>query len=142
MVLVNPATTKRNKENLDNTPSKSDPKDAAVIAELVGRGFYSPYQPKDPVFQRLNVLARVRDRIDRDFTRVKNCIHGWLDVYFPEYISVFKDPFIPRSIATLHQCSTPEDLKELSPQEIVDKWLHKGCGAPVVLEACGRQLNF
>jgi transposase len=46
VVLVNPATTKRNKENRDNTPSKSDPKDAAVIAELVGRGFYSPYEPR------------------------------------------------------------------------------------------------
>lgn len=34
VVLVNPATTKRNKENRDNCPSKSDPKDALVIADL------------------------------------------------------------------------------------------------------------
>jgi hypothetical protein len=40
VVLVNPATTKRNKENRDNSPSKSDPKDALVIAGIVSRGYY------------------------------------------------------------------------------------------------------
>ncbi|WP_246314742.1 IS110 family transposase, partial [Paenibacillus foliorum] len=40
VVLVNPATTKRNKENRDNSPSKSDPKDALVIADIVSRGYY------------------------------------------------------------------------------------------------------
>jgi transposase len=33
--LVNPVTTKRNKVNRDNCPSKSDPKDALVIAETI-----------------------------------------------------------------------------------------------------------
>ncbi|WP_235560955.1 IS110 family transposase [Bacillus sp. FJAT-28004] len=32
VVMVKPATTKRNKENRDNSPSKNDPKDALVIA--------------------------------------------------------------------------------------------------------------
>jgi transposase len=43
VVLVNPATTKRNKENRDNSPSKSDPKDALVIADVVCRGYYYDY---------------------------------------------------------------------------------------------------
>jgi transposase len=68
--------------------------------------------------------------MDQDLTRIKNRIHGWLDVYFPEYISVFKDPFISRSIATLHQCPTPEDLKELSPEDVVDMWATQGMQRP------------
>lgn len=130
VVLVNPATTKRNKENRDNTPSKSDPKDAAVIVDMVGRGYYTPYEPRDPLFQRLNVLVRARDRIDRDLTRIKNRIHGWLDVYFPEYISVFKNPFTPRSIATLNQFPTPEDLKGLSLNDVLDGWTRQGMRRP------------
>ena len=43
VVMVNPATTKRNKENRDNCPSKNDPKDALVIADVVSRGFYYEY---------------------------------------------------------------------------------------------------
>ncbi|SFF37209.1 Transposase [Paenibacillus catalpae] len=43
VVMVNPATTKRNKENRDNSPSKNDPKDALTIADSVSRGFYYEY---------------------------------------------------------------------------------------------------
>lgn len=130
VVMVNPATTKRNKENRDNTPSKSDPKDAEVIADVIGRGYYIPYDRKDPLFQRLNFLAKVRDRADRDLTRIKNRIHGWLDVYFPEYITVFKDPFVPRSLATLHQCPTPGDLRGLSAEDVVNRWAKQGMRRP------------
>ncbi len=130
VVLVNPATTKRNKENRDNTPSKSDPKDAEIIADLIGRGYYTPYDRKDPLFQRLNFLAKVRDRIDRDLTRIKNRIHGWLDTYFPEYLTVFKDPFVPRSLATLHQCPTPGELQGLSVEEVIDRWAKQGMRRP------------
>uniref|UniRef100_UPI004037E590 IS110 family transposase n=1 Tax=Alicyclobacillus tolerans TaxID=90970 RepID=UPI004037E590 len=122
VVLVNPATTSRNKENRDNTPSKSDPKDAAIIADLVSRGYYSPYRPKKGSLQRINILVRARERIVRDMTRTKNRIYGWLDVYFPEYLRVFKDPFCRRSLATLRQMPTPTDVKELSAQEVVQKW--------------------
>ncbi len=41
VVLVNPATTKRNKDNWGNSPAKNDPKNAAVIADLVGGGYYT-----------------------------------------------------------------------------------------------------
>jgi transposase len=41
-VNINPHLVKKNKENHDNTPSKSDPKDALVIADMVKNGYYSP----------------------------------------------------------------------------------------------------
>ncbi|MFU1794919.1 IS110 family transposase [Paenibacillus azoreducens] len=41
-VLVNPHLVKKNKENRDNTPSKSDHKDALVIADMIKNGYYSP----------------------------------------------------------------------------------------------------
>lgn len=41
VVLVNPHLVKKNKENRDNTPSKSDKKDALVIADMVKNGHIS-----------------------------------------------------------------------------------------------------
>ena len=41
VVLVNPHLVKKNKENRDNTQSKSDIKDALVIADMVKNGYYS-----------------------------------------------------------------------------------------------------
>ncbi|MEJ9233382.1 IS110 family transposase, partial [Peribacillus butanolivorans] len=41
VVTVNPHLVKRNKENRDNTQSKSDKKDALVIADMVKNGYYA-----------------------------------------------------------------------------------------------------
>lgn len=41
VVTVKPHLVKRNKENQDNTQSKSDKKDALVIADMVKNGYYS-----------------------------------------------------------------------------------------------------
>src|SRR4051795_13726786 len=41
VVTVNPYHVKRNKENRDNTQSKSDKKDALVIADMVKNGYYA-----------------------------------------------------------------------------------------------------
>jgi transposase len=61
VVLVNPATTKRNKENRDNSPSKSDPKDALVNADVVSRGYYYEYTRQANVFQRLRTIMSDRE---------------------------------------------------------------------------------
>ena len=130
VVLVNPATTKRNKENRDNSPAKNDRNDAAVIADLVGRGYYAPYQFPAPIFARLQVLVKARERLVGDGTRLQNRLHGWLDVWFPEYASVFGDLVSPRSLATLHRFPTPADLHGLSPDQVVEDWRDQGMARP------------
>lgn len=91
VVIVNPMTTKRNKENRDNTPSKSDPKDALVIADVVGRGYYTPFTEEAEVFARLRILVRNRERWVVEETRIKNRITRWIDIRFPEYAAVLDD---------------------------------------------------
>ncbi|QYR22287.1 IS110 family transposase [Paenibacillus sp. sptzw28] len=90
VVLVNPATTKRNKENRDNCPSKSDPKDALVIADVVSRGYYYDYTRQATHFQRLRTIMSDREFWVANSVRLQNRIVRWLDIRFPEYASVFK----------------------------------------------------
>nr|WP_245772865.1 hypothetical protein [Paenibacillus catalpae] len=54
-------TTKRNKENRDNSPSKNGPKDAPTIADSVSRGFYYEYTHQSHEFQRLKTLMSDRE---------------------------------------------------------------------------------
>ena len=122
VVLVNPATTKRNKENRDNTPSKSDPKDALVIADVVSRGYYSDYKRQGHVFQRLKTIMSDREFWITNSVRLQNRIIRWLDIRFPEYPSVFKDWTCPRSMATLKEFPTPLDLQSLTVEEVIQRW--------------------
>ena len=57
VVMVNPYHTKRAKELDDNSPTKSDKKDAITIARLVRDGrYYEVYMPQD-TFAELRVLS-------------------------------------------------------------------------------------
>jgi transposase len=122
VVLVNPMTTKRNKENRDNSPSKNDPKDALVIADAVSRGFYTPFSPKDEAFRRIRVMVTNREHWVVKSGRIKNRIHRWLDIRFPEYRQAVDDIFSDRSLATLRRFPAPSDLLQLSPEQMVQIW--------------------
>lgn len=122
VVLVNPATTKRNKENRDNCPSKSDPKDALVIADVVSRGYCYEYTRQNQVFQKLRTMMSDREFWVAGSVRLQNRIVRWLDIRFPEYTSVFKDWTCKRSMATLKELLSPQDLASMSVTEIITRW--------------------
>jgi transposase len=63
VVTVNPHLVKRNKENRDNTQSKSDKKDALVIADMVKNCYYCFVRPTSESFEKLRVLISNRDVI-------------------------------------------------------------------------------
>ncbi|WP_214626561.1 IS110 family transposase [Paenibacillus agaridevorans] len=122
VVMVNPATTKRNKENRDNSPSKNDPKDALVIADAVSRGFYYEYKRQSLVFQRLRTMMSDREFWVSNSVRLQNRIVRWLDIRFPEYPSVFKDWTCKRSLATLKTFPCPRDLETYTVTDVIDSW--------------------
>ncbi len=122
VVLVNPHLVKKNKENRDNTPSKSDRKDALVIADMVKNGYYSFIRNTPEAFEDLRVFLSNRDSVVTRLVSAKNQIHRWVDVVFPELRQVFKNLMCRGSLATLRLFSTPEELKKLTPQDVVRGW--------------------
>ena len=123
---MNPVTTHRNKENRDNSPSKNDPKDALVIADVVSRGYYTNYVSQDASFERLKTLMSDREYWVKQSTSLGNRIIRWIDLYFPEFRQVFPDWTVLRSLASLHACPLPCDLKKLSIDEVIALWQKQG----------------
>jgi transposase len=122
VVLVNPHLVKKNKENRDNTQSKSDKKDALVIADMVKNGYYAFARSNSESFEKLRVLMSNRDVVVKRLVTAKNQIHRWVEIVFPELRQVFKDIMSKGAIATLRAFPTPGELRTLQPHEIVDKW--------------------
>jgi transposase len=122
VVLVNPHLVKKNKENRDNTPSKSDKKDALVIADMVKNGYYSFIRNAPEAFEELRVFLSNRDSVVTRLVSAKNQIHRWVDVVFPELRQVFKNLMCRGSLATLRLFPTPEELRKLTPQDVVRRW--------------------
>jgi len=114
VVMVNPYHTKRAKELDDNSPTKSDRKDALTIARLVREGrYYEVYMPHD-VYAELRVLSNTRIGLMRRQNALKNAITAVLDEYFPEIKEVFKCPLKGKaSLQIMKTCPFPALILEL-----------------------------
>ena len=122
VVTVNPHLVKKNKENRDNTQSKSDKKDALVIADMIKNGYYSFIRPTSEAFEILRVLMSNRDVIVKRLVSSVNQINRWVDIVFPELREVFKDVKGKGAIATLRLFPTPIELRSMKAQDIIDGW--------------------
>lgn len=122
VVLVNPHLVKKNKENRDNTPSKSDIKDALVIADMVKNGYYTIIKETSKVFLELRVLMVNRETIVHRLVSVKNHIHRWVDIVFPELRQVYKHLIGSGSLATLRLFPMPADLQKLTIRQVINGW--------------------
>ncbi len=122
VVLLNPHLVKKNKENRDNTPSKSDIKDTLVIADMVKNGYYAFVRSTSEEFEELLVLMANRDFIVKRLVSSINQINRWVDIVFPELRQVFKNITCVGSLATLRLFPTPAELRELMPQDIISQW--------------------
>jgi transposase len=120
VVMINPYHTKKAKELDDNSPTKSDKKDALTIAKLVKDGrYYEVYMPQD-VFAELRVLSTTRFSLMKRHNALKNTIKAVLDEYFPEIETVFKNPLKGKTaLQILKSCPFPALILELGEEEIL-----------------------
>lgn len=114
VVMVNPYHTRRAKELDDNSQTKNDKKDALTIAKLVKDGrYYVVYMPQD-IFAELRVLTNARISLMKRYNALKNTITAVLDEYFPEIVTVFKNPLKGKaSLQILKSCPFPALVLEL-----------------------------
>ena len=108
-VLMPTYTVKQSKEQYDQNPTKSDPKDALLIARLTSEGKYVKPIERDDIYQDIYSGYQIYDDIQKEINRVKNKIHVWNDKYFPELEHVYKIDSV--SIKPIYK-------KQLIPSEI------------------------
>jgi transposase len=105
--IVNPFHVKCSRELDDNSPTKNDRKDPKTIAMLVKDGRYRDvYIPAD-LYSELREAVSERERLQEQLIALSNQIHRWLDIRFPEFITVFKDWGGKTAQATLKHFPTP-----------------------------------
>jgi transposase len=134
-VTVNPHLVKKNKENRDNSRSKSDKKDALVIADMVKNGYYAFIRPTSEAFEKLRVLMSNRDMTVKRLVSAINQINRWVDIVFPELRQVFKDVKGKGAMATLRLFPTPQELRSMKAPDIVEGWKTQMKRQPGIIKA-------
>jgi transposase len=122
VVLVNPHHVNKSKEIEDNSQTKSDYKDAKVIADLVRNGNYSEPNLPTAAYANLRILMNLREKVVASQNQVKARIHNWFDRFFPEYPQVFKDWSGKASLMTLRKFPMPQEIALLGARGVLDHW--------------------
>ena len=131
VVAVNPMHVKKLKELDDNSQTKTDYKDAKIIAQLVKDARYSEPNLLTGVYEELRNAKKVREILNSDLTSCKNQVHNWLSRFFPEYQKVYKswesDSFISILRDYVFPCVISETKAEIIYENLPTK-LRKGAG--------------
>ncbi len=121
VVNVLPAHTSRSKELEDNSPLKTDAKDAGQIAKLVSMGIFVRFPFLQPPYVELRLLTVQRHRLTVEATRFKNRLQGVLDLAWPEFLTQFSGLHKRTPLAILERWPLPQDLLRAAPQTV---WRH------------------
>lgn len=118
VVMVSSLHVHQSKELDDNSPAKTDAKDAGVIASLVKDGRFSIPNMPEGIYADIRNLIRFRDQIVQERVRYTLRLQTLLDRYFPERAGVFKDVKGKASLATLKEYPFPEDINNADIEAI------------------------
>lgn len=129
VVLVNPYHVKRTKETEDNTPTKTDRKDARLIAKMARDGkFLTCMLPKGP-YADLRWLSQARRDKVLKLNAVVNQLHALLDQFFPEFPALFSKLLGMTPVGMLELCPFPSDVAQYSADELFEKLKARGIRA-------------
>ena len=119
LVAVNPYHVKQSKEIEDNSPSKTDRKDAGLIADLVWQGKFQHCILLEGDYAELRNLSVARSRQIKNLNSALNQLRAILDEYFPEYQAVFKYLTGNASLWVLRNVPFPKDVLKLNKEELI-----------------------
>ena len=131
VVTVNPFHVKKSKELDDNSQTKTDYKDAKVIAQLVKDARFASPNILHGVYEDLRNFKKIKEIVIKDLVACKNQIHNWLIRFFPEYHKVFKSWESQSFIHILRTYVYPEVISKYTPESLYEelpKKIKKGAG--------------
>ena len=127
VVLVKPLTTYHSRPLMKQDYSRTDPKDAFLIADNAQKGFYDTYRILSPGLEGLHQLSITYDKLWKDRIKAKQRLRALMETYFPEYLDAFSIA-TKTSLYLLEHYFLPHHFLNLNIEEegIVLKKLSKG----------------
>lgn len=123
--MIQPAHTHKAKELEDNSPGKTDDKDAGVIADLAIQGKGLKLIKTEGIYAELRYLTKFRQELVKDLTREINRLHRVMDVLFPELLCLSNGHISQGLMKLLREVSVPDKMLALGATGI-SKLLKQG----------------
>jgi transposase len=119
VLLVSPLTTYYSRSLINQDFSKTDPKDALVVATNARNGSYSEYRRFDPGVNALHRLSITYEKLAKDRQRSYARLRAFMQEVFPEYLSCLGVDILS-SFYLLKRYMLPREFKKLQVHEHED----------------------
>lgn len=136
VILLNPYQTNKFHQAMLKK-AKTDSIDALVIAGLLRSGCAASSYIPDEEIQSLRDLTRLKDGYLKDMKNYKRKAYSLLNLVFPEFLNLVKDPFNITCSQILSKYQTASDFKNARPKDLLkiarghqsnnydESWAHK-----------------
>lgn len=119
VLLVSPLITYKTRSTINNDFSKTDPKDAYLVAENAQGGKYNEYVSYSPEINKLHSLCITHDKLTKDRNRIILRLRAVMEAIFPEYLKCLNVE-IQTSLYLLGKYFLPEHFQKLDVDE--EEW--------------------
>jgi transposase len=118
VTLLNPFQTNKFHQAMMKK-AKTDSIDALVIAGLLRSGCAASSYIPDEDIQSLRELTRLKDGYLKDIKTYKRKAYSLLNLVFPEFLELVKDPFNISCTEILSKYQTAADFKNIRPKDLL-----------------------
>ena len=89
VVLVKPLTTHHSRPLMKQDFSRTDPKDAFLVADNAQKGYYDAFKVFSPDTEAAHLLSITYDKLWKDSAKARQRLRAFMETYFPEYLNAF-----------------------------------------------------
>lgn len=120
--LVNPQAVQNNRRTIQGGESKTDPKDAHAIFDLLQQGkFFLPVQ-RDAELKAAYRLMRRHMALKKRSSQLRNQLRAAIHLAFPELNDEIANLTLPTSLRFLQANPTPESVLRNGRKRFLEKW--------------------
>jgi len=111
VLLVNPMVTKYERKRISRNFSRTDPRDALLVANGARQGYYHIYREFSPEYEALHRLAITYDKLKKQLVAAKQRLMAQTELIFPELMDLM-DIDTDSARYLLSMAMTPQDFKD------------------------------
>lgn len=89
VLLVSPLSTKQSRPMIGHDFSRTDPKDALLVASNAQRGYFDFYMAYSDQIKAMHSLSLTYHKLRKNLVQQRNRIHALMDRCFPEFFKEF-----------------------------------------------------
>lgn len=118
--LVSPLSVSRFKDAEDNSPLKSDGKDALLIAKHLRMGAVLTQSPRNDFMDIVKKCIISIEDMNKVLVMMINLLESYIAIHFPNLTEFMPDISSPTMMALLEKFPTPKTLAAAGPDEVLE----------------------